>query len=62
MNYYCNCTKESDKKANAGKSPIRKVEVCKDGICNDCGFYAVACKVDVKSTKDLFAALRISNE
>ena len=49
MNHYCTCTKDNSKKANAGKTPIRKVEVDEEGICNNCGFYAVACKVEVKN-------------
>jgi hypothetical protein len=58
--YYCNCTKDHSKEANKGKTPIREVTTDKEGICNNCGYYAIATTEKVKSRKDLYALLRIT--
>ena len=54
MNYYCTC----NGKNNSTSSKIRPVSVCKDGICLDCGYYAVACYKEVKDTAELYDTLR----
>jgi len=51
--YYCTCSKKtSDKlKVKQGRSPYRDVTADNEGICIDCGHYAIAShrKVDAKS-------------
>ena len=61
LNYYCNCTLDGSNKADKGKSPIREVEASTEGICLDCGHYAIATTVKVKTIKDLYKILRIDN-
>lgn len=45
--YYCDCIPpgESTFGAKIGAIPVRKVEICEDEICKDCGHYAVYKKV-----------------
>ena len=58
--YYCNCTENHSKEADKGKTPIREVKVDEEGICKNCGHYGIATTERVKSRKDLYALLRIS--
>jgi len=49
VNYYCTCTKIKSQQYNVsrGRTPYRVVVTNKEGICTDCGHYAVACKKDI---------------
>ena len=49
--YYCTCskktedekkTKKNDLKVRQGRSPYREVNADKDGVCLNCGHYAIA--------------------
>lgn len=42
--YYCNCTDDPKKKSmeKMAKTPFREVEADNEGICSNCGYYAIA--------------------
>jgi len=42
--YYCTCTTDKKQKRAqaAGRTPFREVIADSEGICKDCGYYAVA--------------------
>jgi hypothetical protein len=56
---YCTCVKGDPRKES---SKIRLVKVDHDGICQDCGFYAVASPVKVKDSFELYNLLRRDKE
>lgn len=59
--FYCTCHPDKKKTAN-GRTPYREVEADKDGICLDCGYYAVEFgrKIDPKGKE--FRSLLFSEE
>jgi len=42
--YYCTCTELNEQKRaeSAGRTPFREVKIDEDGVCVNCGYYAVA--------------------
>ena len=48
--YYCTCLKNAPRKNDAklGRSPYREVTANSEGICVDCGYYAIACHIKAK--------------
>ena len=46
MYYYCNCTEEKtaskEKAVKNGRTPYRVVLADDDGVCESCGYYAMA--------------------
>lgn len=52
--YYCNCTVDHSSEADKGKTPLRVVQADLDGICTNCGHYAVASTKDIKQVSDIY--------
>ena len=52
--YYCNCTPNLSSEADKGKTPLRLIEADKDGICTNCGHYAVASTKQIKKVSDIY--------
>lgn len=63
IHYYCTCrpdrTREILDKDSRG---FRKVKVCRDGICSDCGYYATASPREVGDKKELYTLLNKESE
>lgn len=53
--YYCTCREKNP----SATGTYRKVKVDREGICLNCGHYAVACIKDVSRGSDLFYELRV---
>lgn len=51
--YYCTCSENPDKKAavSNGRTKFRKVLTNSEGICNNCGYYAVSTRGEVDLDK-----------
>lgn len=60
MIHYCTCL-ENPTKGKRTSSKIRPVDVCREGICTNCGYYAVACHKEVKDSFELYYILRSDN-
>lgn len=60
--YYCTCCNDLGK-TNEGKSPYREVEADKEGICKNCGYYAIATKEPIGNSRGVMILyLRITND
>lgn len=50
--YYCTCTASKDDdslfRTSRGRTPYRKVKADREGICLDCGHYAIAANKEMK--------------
>ena len=57
--HYCTCKVEKTKATDEGRTPIRAVEVDSEGICKDCGYYAVSTSQEVKDRTELYKLLRL---
>ena len=53
--YYCTCREKNP----SATGTYRKVKVDREGICLNCGHYAVACTKEVSRGSDLFYELRV---
>jgi len=49
MHYYCTCyaNKKKKREVENGRTPFRKVQATDEGICLDCGYYAVSYHDDI---------------
>ena len=54
MFYYCTCSTRRRHDVARGKTPYRLVETNLEGICRECGHYAVACRFPIQNNKDLY--------
>lgn len=56
MFFYCTCSKDpkKEKQVKEGRTTYRLVNVDLNGVCLDCGHYAVACSKIVASGNDLY--------
>lgn len=54
MYYYCTCSSNARHDVARGKTPYRLVEANLDGVCRECGHYAVACRFPIQNNKDLY--------
>lgn len=57
--YYCTCKKEA--KGN-GAEGFREVQTCIEGICLDCGHYAMALPRKAKDRMEMYSILRIDKK
>lgn len=55
--YYCTCDPKRRSQAELGKTPYRRVKVNKEGICIDCGYYAISCGKNLDPNTELRAYL-----
>ena len=51
--YYCNC-RDTERKVKEGRSKFEKTEVDYDGVCANCGYYAVSTREEVTAKNELY--------
>lgn len=56
--YYCTCSERNP----SATGTYRKVKVDREGICLNCGHYAVACTKNLKNGNELYKELRIDEK
>lgn len=59
--YYCTCSKGS-KGIDKQSRGFRRVKADEDGVCTDCGHYAIALTKEVKDRQEMYTVLRLDKE
>lgn len=60
--HYCTCNGESKKDTAKDSTCFREVEVDREGICLDCGYYSISLPKKANSRSEMYSILRINKE
>lgn len=60
--YYCTCSGGKAKDLDRESRGFREVKIDADGVCKDCGYYAVALTRKVKNRTQMYSILRLDKE
>lgn len=60
--HYCTCNGKRKKETGKDATCFREVEVDRDGVCLDCGYYSISLPKKAKSRSEMYSILRINKE
>lgn len=55
MKYYCTCNPKAGNKKNSLGNGFRETKADEQGVCLDCGYYAIASRIPVEDPRLLYS-------